>query len=686
MPSITLYLRKAAGHFWPEASTQPGYSLIALGYDKHPYMEFNQSDFHDILYGKEITKITLQIKFKDTIELTDTSANYEDFSMIMATHIDPLIGEASAGSVSLKPDGIKKLENDNFTVQELLYATYISIWASSPKITYAAAYMGGPDSDYPPRAIVEYDVAKPKLTYLRPSENGYAPKHIDKEFTWGYFTYDRDVYGEVAQKSYVVEIINGESGIPITFSGNSPQKSVLVPAGTLTADTGKWRVTSTTVDGYQIPWSEWIPFYTVDKLPKVTPLEPADTYMEKEGDITFSWNYAIATGTSPTRADLQYSSDGLLWNDLAQVTGPSTTIEIDSALLPAGTLRWRVRGYNSDGVAGEWSEAAAFVLRGAPNPPIISEITNAPRPLIKWEVENQIAYQVQIEKELDTGEMAGTGKEYQVLKYMPKGNHVLRIRVKNESGQWSAWTTGTVSIAFISPPAPEAAVYAAEEYVRLTVSNKEQFAKIYLLRDGKPIGKFSDGAYVDYTSINANHYTIRGVDGSDRWADTQMDVISPGISGVLLTPVNDPENTMRLEMTFSAPRESAGTTANMGEYISLAGRRWPVWEYSGNSTAEFTVQAAEIGLELKNRLEEITAAGETLLYRSEAGDRAYCVVDSLEQNGTMAEGEILYSANMALSQVDYQEEIAYDPPESATRAATFRRAAAKVEILIGRKT
>lgn len=51
MPSITLYLRKAAGHFWPEASTQPGYSLIALGYDKHPYMEFNQSDFHDILYG-----------------------------------------------------------------------------------------------------------------------------------------------------------------------------------------------------------------------------------------------------------------------------------------------------------------------------------------------------------------------------------------------------------------------------------------------------------------------------------------------------------------------------------------------------------------------------------------------------------------------------------------------------------
>jgi len=693
MPSITLLARIGEG--FTEDSEYPGTGLGYIhwgynsfsdyyGYGKSIKCKFAREDYAEILDGKELVSIEgISARLANVYigpHISTSAPRLDAISVYNSLAKLPFKNgvQSSSGLVD-----IGNLKISTILYDGLLLSPVFSITDAEPIVfpLSISADLYGPESAYPPRLTVNYRPAHPTIKSPAPGNGGYFPKNEPKRLSWDY-QYPSNTFGYITQKSYTVEILDGSSTTAKTFTETTSRKYVDIPAGTVTADTMKWRVKSITTDNIETPWSDWVTLQTVDSLPTVTPVSPVNTYLDKEGAVSFAWNYDISTGTSQTRVDLQYSTDGIIWNDLAKVTGSLPAAEVDSSLLPGGTVYWRVRGYNSDGEAGDWSGVVSFVLRGAPNPPIIDTVSSGPRPSVKWQAAGQVAFQLQIGEILDTGEIAGTAKSYQVLDYLPQGDYPLRLRIKNDLGQWSAWAAGTVSIRFSVPSVPDVFYTAAGQYVQLAVINATEFSTLYLLRDGKPVGRFSGNTYLDYAAGSVNHYTIRGVDASDCWADTEITVENRMPKGVLLAPADDLENPVWLQYTLNAPRELTNTVQATGEYVYLAGRRWPVWITSGSDTAQYTILAAEIGRDLRGMLEPLAKAHQAVLYRNSAGDRVYGVIDQIEYTSQWAGDLLVHSAVITLSQVDFMETVDYEPP-SHPAAYSLRDAGNRVEILIG---
>lgn len=694
MPSLTLFAK--IGENFTEDSEYPGTGLGYIywaynsfsdyyGHGKSIKCKFAREDYAEILDGKELVSIggiSARLANVDIDRNIPASAPRLDVISVSRSLTNLPFRNGVQSSSGLVDIGSLKIST--ILYDGLLFSPKFSIADAEPIVfpMSVSADLYGPESAYIPRLTVNYQPAHPTIKSLAPGNGGYFPKNELKRLSWDY-KYPDNAFGYITQKSYTIEILNGSSTTAKTFTGTTYRKYADIPAGTVTADTMKWRVKSTTIDDIETPWSEWVILQTIDSIPTVTPTAPINTYLDKEGKIHFSWNYDISTGTSQTRADLQYSTDSVIWNDLARVTGASTSADIDSSLLPGGTIYWRVRGYNSDGAAGDWSGAVSFVLRGAPNPPIIDTVTSDPRPTIKWQAVGQISYQLKIGDILDTGETAGTAKSYQVLEYLPKGEYPLQLRIKNDLGQWSSWTNGTVSIRFTAPAVPNVSYTAAGQYVQLTVTNASKFSKLYLLRDGNPVGKFLNGTYWDYTAVSINHYTVRGVDASDRWSDRELTVKNQMPKGILLAAAGKLDQTIWLQYTLNAPRELTSTIQSAGEYIQLAGRRWPVRISSGNDTAQYTILAAEFEKNLRDVLEPLVRTHQTVLYRNNAGNRVYGTINDIEYTDQWMGDLLIHSVGITISQVDFRETIDYDPPATA-KAYSLSSRSTEVEILIGR--
>ena len=74
-----------------------------------------------------------------------------------------------------------------------------------------------------------------------------------------------------------------------------------------------------------------------------------------------------------------------------------------------GTLMWRVRTKNGDGVWGSYSAAATIIIRRAPVVPVIVYTDTKPRPTIRWQSADQQGVRIQI-GDYDTGWMHSTAK------------------------------------------------------------------------------------------------------------------------------------------------------------------------------------------------------------------------------------------------------------------------------------
>ena len=142
-------------------------------------------------------------------------------------------------------------------------------------------------------------------------------------------------------------------------------------------------------------------------MPSAVALSPNGEVVDNRASTIFRWSHIITTGTAQTKADLQISADRQTWTDLATVTGEDQTYTAPANTLGSGTKFWRVRTYNTDGVASEWSDAAQFICVGAPAAPAVSIKSQSPRPVIGWQSSEQLAYQVEIDGVYSSGTYIG---------------------------------------------------------------------------------------------------------------------------------------------------------------------------------------------------------------------------------------------------------------------------------------
>jgi hypothetical protein len=214
--------------------------------------------------------------------------------------------------------------------------------------------------------------------------------------------------------------------------------SITIPANTFSGDSIQWQLSVTANSGVTTT-SDWMTLSLTDVDSTAVAVAPDRAVLDGSSSNVFKWEHVISTGTAQTKAELQQSTDGSTWTALATVTGAANTWTAPAGTFTSGTKYWRVRTYNSKGAAGAWSAATQFIVLAAPATPPVSIVSTEPRPEIRWQSDEQQAYQVEIDGVYASGTRFGTGKTWKAPFYLDDGSYTVRVRVQNEYGFWSPW-------------------------------------------------------------------------------------------------------------------------------------------------------------------------------------------------------------------------------------------------------
>lgn len=353
--------------------------------------------------------------------------------------------------------------------------------------------------------------------------------------------------------------------------------SVTIPAGTFTTNTIQWQVTAATAEGVSAT-SDWMTISTLEQAGTAETVAPSGIVIDASASNVFKWQHVISTGTAQTKAELQISPDNSTWSALATVTGTSDTYTVPANTISSGTKYWRVRTYNSDGVASEWSAAAQFVAVGAPDAPVVVIGTTSPRPAISWQVEGQQAYQVEIDGVYTSGTRFGTGKTWTAPFYLEDGSYTVRVRVQNEYGFWSPW--GTAALPVTNVPGG-AITLTAEGSIEAALSWTPGSFDYYLVyRDGVAIAKVTEPSYTDAASIGGVRYQVRGCyDNSDNYSLSEAVEVTVSTDKVRLYDMERGE-WLHFLYDSSAHRSTGLSLSQDIQYVQLSGHTYPVAERS----------------------------------------------------------------------------------------------------------
>jgi hypothetical protein len=495
----------------------------------------------------------------------------------------------------------------------------------------------------------------PKATNMSPSSGAYRNPRVPIIFSWAAEGTEA-TFGLPVQLSAKLRYRKRAESTYTEIEISGSDMSYTMPASTLEVTNYEWQVVVTT-DGGDSSDAAWYALNTADSAPKKpTGLAPAGDYVSVDESNVFSWQHNIDTGSVQTKADLQYSLDNGAWQVLGTVAGSDQTVAIPADTLPSGRLRWRVRTYNTDDIAGEWSDPAAIVGVGAPPAPIITGIALTSRPAVSWQSLGQVGYQVQI-GEYDTGEVGGQAKAHKIPYYLPNGTYTARVRIKGASLLWSAWTEQEFVIAVTGPTKPTLAAEVIAGTAVLTFSATE---KLYLLRDGVPIANVTGLTnYTDASVLGEAVYTLRAIDTSDNYTDSDpvgVTVSVPLGMVATLAAVDDLANPVALKLTRGVRRSITGSKIRAATYHHYAGREYPVARYSGHSTGSYELSVAFISALDRDRLLTLLDRRRTMLYRDKWGNRWYVTIPD---NG-YEQDRIATSITLTMHVTDYVEQIDYE--------------------------
>nr|DAW28829.1 MAG TPA: Oligo alginate lyase [Caudoviricetes sp.] len=279
-----------------------------------------------------------------------------------------------------------------------------------------------------------------------------------------------------------------------------------MPAGTMPKGAVEYQFNLTDTGG-STSTSAWVEISTEDTIPAAAPVFPNGTLVDSTNTIAFSWTYMNTSGTLQSRADLQISPDGTTWAVLKTVVGSTTETAVSTGAIASGSWYWRVRGYNMDGVAGDWSPPAHFQAVGAPPAPKINIEDASPRPIITWQTTEQEAYELTLDGEKIIG--YGTEKRWKSPKYLAPGSYTVTVCTQNSYGFWGEKSSLTFTITNTPGAGIQLAAQGAGAAVRLTW-NTGGYDYYLVYRDDIAIARVTETEYLDYLSCGLCTYKVRG--------------------------------------------------------------------------------------------------------------------------------------------------------------------------------
>lgn len=481
-------------------------------------------------------------------------------------------------------------------------------------------------------------------------QSGFINEKVDNTFNWRLNYNSTNVQGKITQASakFRWKIADAEEYTEIDISGDT--SSYTIPANTITSEQIQWQVIVTSNDGVSSSPSSWYTLSTVDSITNAEPISPKSIYVDGSEPIIFSWDNVTDTGTEPTKSELQYSANsGGSWENLATVDGSAQTTVVAADTLPAGSILWRVRTYNSDYVQGNWSDSATIVVRASPPLPSISSVTNSPRPEIMWQSVGQQAFQIRADY-FDSGEIYGTIKKYKIPEFLPEGSVTIYLRVKNSFGIWSEWANAVVDIK--NQQISQTILTATAEAYDIQLKWENVASIYYVFRDNILIGKTSETTYKDNLAWGRHVYHVLCATG-DYYSVSQNAIARLDIKTACIAEYGVWDWLDLPVVRGRLPALSTQYTGNI-TYLHFAGRAFPVAEIGEERDVSWSFAFSTTNRECAERMASLFAR--LVVYKDPRDGACVGVLEGQSRQSDRYGWDFSYT----IRAVDYKEVVTYD--------------------------
>lgn len=486
-------------------------------------------------------------------------------------------------------------------------------------------------------------------------ENGYEyEKNLtdDRKITPDDFIKDYDAV------EYRVGGYSGSLQDPVTIPIQLDSETVLILQYVLTDGSNVYvHFESGTETGVKaLAYQYWYTIDYSDTPPVCEVVYPVGQTIDNHAPIVLQWTHKTDFGFPSYGYDLQYSYNGVVWNDLASVSPiGNTTPQPTNYTVPAytfdiGVVYWRVRTYNTLDVAGEWA-VGSFIADSEPDAPTIQSVTTTPIPTIRWTSSEQAAFRVTIDGLFDSGVIYGTSTSYTAPAVLPDGSHIVTLSVANASGKWMA---STVSVTTANAPAGSIALTGsvADMTAVLSWTKTGTFTRLYLLRDGVPIKDVTGlSSLSDALFPGIGTYAIRGLIEGGNYVDSNSVALTEDTPKALSIVPLSAGNVLRLRYNLGASPQHSSAESATQEYNHYAGRTLPVASLSGfrdiTHSLSYTIESGNV-----HALSALI--GKAVCIRDRYG-RAFGVLESAQKRY----GKRYTSLTIALTEIDYREAVDY---------------------------
>ena len=392
-----------------------------------------------------------------------------------------------------------------------------------------------------PYLVVTYDSTDNYGKVSGTPASGYTPKNAAATFRWSYTPPDNTAEKPTVTSSRFAYRKTASGSFTFVNAGSA--LSYTAPAGTFAdTDTVYWYPEVTLSNGQVIRPTNTLGTAITYQLSTVEPaftavaVSPNGTIEDGSGPITFTWTASNSVGSTPSGAELQYSTDGgSTWTALGSVTGSALSYEAPADTVPGGQISWRVRALNSGGTPGEWSNSLSFISVAAPAAPSVSTDA-APFTTITWSAVGQQAYEVLVDG-VSYGVHFGTGKSFTLPKPLADGNHTAAVQIQGAYGLWSQ----PGEAIFTVQNAPAGSIELSGQFgidAELFWSASPSGEDFLIYRDGVQIGHTAGTEFTDRRALGTHEWTVLLRQANGNYTRSNAVTGTTAVDGTMIAPLS----------------------------------------------------------------------------------------------------------------------------------------------------
>lgn len=523
--------------------------------------------------------------------------------------------------------------------------------SNGASVTAIGTVVSTPNGPYKPYVVVEYEDEDIGLDVVPSYPIGAATisKALDTTFSWYMAPSSVRQIGLVDIAADAVKFrwrYAGSSGYTEINAGT--ERSYTVPANTFTSGTIEWQVEATANSGV-VTTTEWTAVEVKEPLSSALIVSPKNNVIDGASGTVFRWEHVIPNATPQTGYDIQISADNALWETLISGKTADTFADIPANTFKGGDLYWRVRTYNSDSIAGEWSEAAHCIVIAAPDAPAVTVTDEAPRFEIRWQQIGQQAYEIELDGKAIARKF-GVSTSYRHTEYLTPGLYLVRVRIQNKYSLWSDWGITQVTIKNVEG---EPIMLSAEQTDRVTLALQSagNYSGFIIYRNGVKIGETSGNSFTDHFALGAATYQVRGIYADSGYYTLSNAVnLNVSVKEMMIAEVADPQ-WLSLARSASSLRETSFSASRSVTYTNFIGAELPGAEIGEHASKSFQLEAAWKTTERESIEAFERLLGKLVCIKTPYGRR---IVGILNQ-GSCRENQFVTSYSAVVTLVDWEE-------------------------------